>query len=486
MKLSFLEKIISLFNPKLAMQRAFLRTQMSGYNSGSYGKRNKNWNKTLLGPNAAFESQLNLIVARSRDLVRNNPWARSARDKIVSNIVGHGIKGNITGNAKLEKLWRDWSETTKCDINNRLDLAGIQELVCNTVVESGECLIKVIYRRSDSNLEIPIQLQILECDYIDKTRDNLTANRGRNTIKNGIEYNSLGQAVAYYLYDEHPGENLGYLNYSVNSKRVKAENIIHIFNPERSGQNRGIPWFAPVANKIKDLNEYEDTQLIRQKISACFAGFIYDNDPASALNGYEKNEDYELSDKVTPGLFEILPPNKDIKFSSPPAITGYQEYNSAILHSIAAGLNITYEMLTGDFSQVNYSSARMGKLEMKKKITRWQKNLFTANTLPRIFKWFLEAVELQNINVKKYQIKWTVPKFELVDPQKEIAAIKDEIRLGLNSPSSAIIEMGRDPEEVYSEWKKDKELFESLNLIFDCDPSKISLAGQVNQHNQNI
>ena len=58
------------------------------------------------------------------------------------------------------------------------------------------------------------------------------------------------------------------------SHRVPADRVLHLFERLRPGQVRGVPWFAPVMLKLRDLDAYDEAELVRKKIEACFAAFV--------------------------------------------------------------------------------------------------------------------------------------------------------------------------------------------------------------------
>ena len=62
------------------------------------------------------------------------------------------------------------------------------------------------------------------------------------------------------------------------SKPIPAESVLHVYKKDRPGQVRGVTWLAPVILKLRDLDEYEDAELVRKKIEACFAAFVISPD----------------------------------------------------------------------------------------------------------------------------------------------------------------------------------------------------------------
>lgn len=476
-----IEKIIEVFSPKWAAKRQVAKIALNNarrYDGASNSRRTAGWYApSTSGANEAEANQINLRN-RMRDLVRNNPWAAKAVNVIVSNTIGTGImaaakSGNKRGNESAMKMWRQWSESTDCDALRLNNLAGLQVLALRTLVESGEVLI-VRETRTD-NTSIPFALRVIEPDHLDRAKDGELAT-GNKVIK-GIEYDTNGVAVAYWLFPEHPGNSaiFGYNAYT--SIRIPAERVRHVFRQDRPGQTRGVPWGSPVILRLRDLDDYEDAQLLRQKISACYTAFVVDTD--GTVSGSS-----EITEKIEPGAIEILPPGRDIRFASPPAVTGYNEYTSSVLHAVAAGFGITYEALTGDMSQVNFSSGRMGWLEFNRNVENWRWNLLIPQMLDPIWAWFVEGASLVGMNFSGVKAEWTPPRREMIDPKSEITAIKDSIRSGLMTLSEAQRMFGYDPVKLLTEYAEDLKSLDSLGIVLDVDARKVNANG-ANQSNNN-
>jgi lambda family phage portal protein len=314
---------------------------------------------------------------------------------------------------------------------------------------------------------------VIEPDFLEISDTRTLSDGGR--VLHGIEFNAAGKRVAYHFLTEHPG-NTTFL--AVRQKvRVPADEVAHIYRVDRPGQNRGIPVLAPIMLRLKDLDEYEDAQLVRQKIAACFSVFIPDMEPGNtSLTGEGEGNDLD-GEKVEPGLIEILPPGKDIKFASPPTVEGYKEYMSVNLHSIAAGLGVSYEALTGDLEEVNFSSARMGWLEMQRVIDSWRSNVIIPLFLDFVAQKFLQTAFLTGERVTGARAAWTPPRREMIDPTKEVPATINAIRGGLLTLSEAIRQHGHDPREHLQEWADDAKLLDDLDLVFDSDPRKVNKTG---------
>jgi lambda family phage portal protein len=318
-------------------------------------------------------------------------------------------------------------------------------------------------------LPLPFQIQVLEADYIDTTWDGVAASG--NPIKEGIEYDLIGRRVAYYLFDEHPGAALqGITRGRYISRRVPASEILHIYRQDRPGQQRGVSWFAPIALNLTDLGDYQDAQLVRQKIAACFAAFRYTPD---ADMPRDDEDPANVGATLNPGAITTLNPGEDIRFADPPGVDGFDEFNRVVLRSVAAGLGITYEALVGDMSQVNFSSARMGRLEMNRNVSSWQWLMMVPQFLGPLAEWFKEAWALRDGDPRirrNAAVSWTPPHPIIVDPNREIPAMLTAIEGGLESWQGTVRALGKDPERVLEEMKEDRARQIDAKLAFKGSP----------------
>ncbi len=117
----------------------------------------------------------------------------------------------------------------------------------------------------------------------------------------GIEDDSRGKRIACGLFREHPGGFVKLSSYSAVSERVSADEILHSYKCDRPGQVRGVSWLAPVLIALKDLGDFEDAQLLKQKLSACYAVFIRYMDA-----GFDplKLQAHAEVEKLEPGLVQ--------------------------------------------------------------------------------------------------------------------------------------------------------------------------------------
>lgn len=448
------------------------------YDAGSRSDRLRGWRADNKSINAETRKSLELIRRRHRELVANHWAAARAKSVIEKNVVGKGVRPN-SDDVRMEALLKRICNDTSLDPRGKRTLYAMQRQVMGAVVESGECLI-VRQRRSTAEmrrlgLTLPLQLAILEADHIDTLRDGQNPDNG-NWVYQGVEIGPLGEIVAYYIFDRHPGDV--YRWQSFESRRVPAVDVIHPFDVIRPEQVRGLPWGISAMVKMRSQSEYEDAQLTRQKIAAAFAAFIHHNDQSPLDDLYDPGGVPEM---IQPGTVEYLRPGEGVTFSDPPSLGEMRDFSEITARQIAAAYNVTYEALTNDYSRVNFSSGRMGWLEMQRHVATWQSEIMVAQVCLRVEEWIREAAAMVGIIDLSPAWKWTPPRREMIDPVRETSALGALVRLGLDSRDDVIQQLGRNPEDVDQEIAEGNARLDALGIIIDSDPRKISQAGQYQQ-----
>jgi lambda family phage portal protein len=453
--MNILDQIISYFSPAAGLKRAQHRialTQMRRYEAAAHGRRTQDWKAGTTSANQETELALTTLRNRSRDLDRNNPYANRAFNVIANNTVGTGIKPSpADGNTKVKEAWKTYAKN--CHHEKSLTFYGIQWLVMRTVALSGECLIR---RRNTTDSKAQFKLQVLEPDFLDSSKTLIGYDGEGNYDVQGVRFNKAGERTGYWLYDKHPSE-FG----EVQSTLVPAKDILHIYLELRPGQVRGVPFFTPAALRLKNFDEYEDAQLVRQQIAACFSVFITDIETPASTSTTPNLE------QVQPGIVEYLPPGKSVEFANPPGVDGFDKYSRQVLTAIAAGIGVTYEAMTGDLSNVNFSSGRMGWLEFARNVGNWQEMLITKLNDP-VWSWFMEALQIQGATPT--EASWTTPRREMIDPVAETKGLSEQVRNLFVPWEDAVKSIGNDPEQVLEQSIRTAKAFDDAGLMPTCDP----------------
>lgn len=447
--------------------RIFAPVLRSYYEAASYGRNARGWKRSNASAERVTKASAKPIREVARHAVRNNPWAKRAIQVLGNNAIGWGITPRgLTPD--VSAAWSAWAGSTMCDLHGRKTFPAIQRVVFDAVATDGECFVVRRYAQGSGN---PLRLHVLEADFLDTDKDSL--GYGGPRTSQGIEFDELGRRVAYWLFREHPGNDSG----SRESVRVPAEDVLHIFREDRPGQIRGVSWLSAGIARMNTFDEYENALLTRQKVAACFSVFVRDVDGTGSPFGDTDEED--RVEQLEPGMISYLAPGQDVSFAAPPAIPDNDTFTQTTLRGIAAAFGVTYEDLTGDYSQVNFSSSRLARLSHWGSVRDWQYHMMIPLLCEPVFKWFSDAGMMSGTVPRAESPLWTPPPMPLTDPEKEAKAYRTMIRTGAMTHDEMVAEMGEDPEDHWKRYAEGLRRLDALGIILDSDARTTSSTGQI-------
>jgi len=448
-------------------------------------RRLRGWQPPLENINSLVASGGPRLLARSRELVVTNGYAANACEAYAANLVGDGIKpSSLIEDPELrdtvQRLWLAW--TNQADADGLTDFYGLQAMIAREMFVAGECFVRIRPRRAEDGLLVPMQLQLLQSEMLpfEKTE---TAPNG-NRIRCGIEFDLIGRRVAYHFRRRHPGDSTDrggpFMGTVIPATtRVPAEDVLHIYRPIDAGQIRGLPHVAPAMVRLFLLDQYDDAELDRKKTAAMFAGFITKNAPEEALMGEVEDTGEGIGiASLEPGTLQVLLPGEDIKFSSPADVGGgYEAFQYRTLLAISASLGLPYHLVTGDVRQANYSSLRAELVEFRRRIGQLQHGVMAHQFCRPVWTRWLEAAALSGAldlpdMAKAKPVHWIPPRWDWVDPLKDIQAQLLGIEAGLMSRRKAVEATGYDIEEIDRENAADAERAAALGLHYSTSPGE--------------
>jgi lambda family phage portal protein len=455
------------------------------FDGGAQRRRLRSWQPTQYTTNVILSAQGALLRSRARDAMRNNPHANAACESFVANLIGTGVKPSsmLTEQPELRETimqtFMDW--TDEADADGLADFYGMQTIVARALFEAGECFVRFRNRRVEDGYTVPLQIQLLEsemCPYW----YNVQAPNG-NWIMNGVELDLLGKRAAYWFYPIHPGDIPIEPHGTLAPVRIPASEVLHIFKCTRPGQMRGVPLVTPALVRMFLLDQYDDAELDRKRIAACFAGFVSGPAPEDILGPnaeYTEATDDEGVDLsgLEPGTMQRLKPGDEIKFSEPADVGGsYEAYQYRQQLALFGGLGMPYSVVTSDLRRANYSSLRGSIVEYRRKLEQFQHNIIVYQMCRPIWKRWLDTAVLAEaipIDASTYladqvvnqRAKWIPQRNDWVDPLKDRQAEKLAVDAGFKSRSDVVEAEGNDPEENDKRVAADKAREEALDLIF--------------------
>lgn len=470
-----IDRIVGWFDPAAGIKRHYQRQMLTRAYEAASPK--DSWRPRRAGASANADHRADAAVIRSkaRSLVQNVPYVRAGLDGLVSYTIGTGIVSRSVGREAqaFNEAFAAWAKV--CDADGRLDWYGMQAAAYRAMEQDGEVLIRLRPRRPTDGLPIPLQLQLLEVDWLDTSK---TGAIGNGQVVNGIQYDVLGRVEGYWLWDRHPGDVDIPRTARRESQYVPAAAIIHLFAPDRPGQGRGFSRLAPIIPRVRDLQLYEDAELARKnlesRLSVLASGNVADladlppgSQPAS-MSG-------DLGDLGGGNIIQ-LPPGMTTTVVEPKVAPGYVEYVTHQLHVIASGMGVPYEILTGDVSKTNFSSARVRILDFRRAVQSMQWLVLVPRFIEPVCRAVMDAARLAGVvRSADYTFDHSTTKWDYVNPQQDVESDMLEISAGLSSLSEKLRQRGYNPDAVFAEMQSDFQKLETAGIL----PLMLALQGKV-------
>lgn len=464
--------------------RPALRARAS-YDGAAQTRRTLGWQAPTTSPNSAIMGSLSLLRDRSRQATRNDGYAKSAVDKLVTNIIGTGIKplsqaSDLTFRKSVHVLFLRW--TDESDADGLLDFYGQQSQATRTWLEAGECFVRFRDRLPEDGLSVPMQIQVLEPELCPYTH-NTTTPEG-NKVRAGIEFNRIGARVAYYFHPQRPGDSEDFD--AITLVRVPAHRVVHLYDPLRPGQLRGLPHLSQALIRLRSIDKMDDAYLLRQELSNMFVGFLKKapttEDPQlDPLTGQalETLDDQALL-SLNPGTFQTIENGEDLAWSDPPdPAQSYPDFIKSQLRAVAVAVGVPYEVLTGDMRDVNDRTVRAILHEFRRRIQAWQHQIIAFQFCRPMWKAWLDRAFLAGAldlplsyiaNPAPWSgVRWIPQSWPYLNPVQDIEAKRAAIRAGLTTRSAEVSEQGEDAEDIDAQQAADNERADALKVKYDSD-----------------
>jgi lambda family phage portal protein len=401
------------------------------------------------------------VRARVRQLVRDfAPFARAV-DVLEALIVGeegYRIQSRVEDRAKAQRIedeWKRWCE--ECDIAGRLHFSELCGLAARQDAECGEYL---IVTHENAGGRIPLKLQAIEPDRLSTLSTAGTGTRTGRTIDQGVEFDqATGRVFAYHV---DQGE------YRRKPQRIPADRALHGFHNLRPGQLRGISPFTPGVLLARDMGEFLDAEIDGAKMASKYLAFVRTPDVAAfqRLRGTQEQDGARV-EEMENALIEYLRPGEDISIaSSNRPGDAFHPFVRFVLRMLAVTTGVPYELLSGDYSGVNYSTMRVSRNDLSAVLRPKQRHHIRHLAMP-VFRRFMDRAVLSGslrlpgywTDPHQYQrCTWTPPGMASIDPLKESKAHATYMDSLLFSPQEICAARGRDYENVLDEIQTAKKM----------------------------
>ena len=471
-----LERLIALVNPVRAAARMRARVAMalatgSAYTGASRSRRSlSSWNPSNGSADADLLWDLPTLRDRSRDLVRNNPLATGAINTVVTRVIGTGlslqpaIDHEALGlsrdeaerwQSEVRRRWSAWAESASnwCDVARQQNFYGLQALTMRSALEAGDvfAMLNLLDERGRPN---ELAVRLIEGERV----SNPGFKSDRPDLAGGVARDAEGRPTAYHIMRQHPGNLYGTQRewdlvpaVGANSGR---RNVLHVYDPRRPGQSRGVPYLAPVIEALKQLGRYTEAEIDAAVVSSFFTVFTTGQageglDPmVSAVTGETPSRDTrgEVSGnlELSSGLMVDLPDGSDVKFADPSRPNqAFDQFVLAVMRQIGVALEIPFELLVKHFTS-SFTAARAALLDFWLFVRHRREWMAATFCQPVYEEWLRLEVASGRIGAPGYLQSslarqawsgayWVGDAMGVLDPQRESAAVEKYLGLGITT-----------------------------------------------------
>lgn len=441
-----------------------------------------------------------MLVARSRDLDRNNGVAAGAFQTVQDNTVGIGLRlaaspdFYILGkdvawaedwSRQVESLWRSWADTCACDVAGKVNFHTMTQLVFRSTLLNGEALALPLWvERKDSPYRTCLQL--IDVDRLSNPQNQMPTVK----LRGGVETDDFGRPVAYHIRLVQTWMNMLFPAMGTFGagawERIPAETdfgrkrVLHILAQDRVDQTRGKPILAPIIEQFRMLDSYQRAELQSSIVNSLVAGMIetpLDPQGINELMGGDPNAylatkgEYRI--QLEGGtLIPLYPGDKLAPFIPSRPAPQFATFCEAVYRQIGTALGLPYELVVKDFSKTNYSSARAALGEAWRFFQNRRSWLAAYWAGPVYRLWLEEAIAQGQVKAPGYydhvyaysRAKWIGPGRGQIDPVKEAEAAQIRMDALLSTLEDECAEQGKDWNEVIEQVAIENKRLAELGL----------------------
>ena len=367
--MNLLDKALAPLFPGVVAERLRARNVIMAFEAATVTRTHKAKKQTK-SADASLNKTLKSLREQCRKLDEDHDIVTGLFDRLEERVVGGpgiavepiplGYDGTIHAAfaAKIKALWGEWSLTPEA--SGELTRPQMERLVCRTWLRDGEALAQMLMGKVpgyDHLHGVPFALELLEPDYLPIDYTDLSKG-----IVQGVERNAWRRKRAYHLFKGHPGDQRGI--FAQNTKRVPAEQMIHIAHRKRIGQNRGQPLLHAVLIRLADIKDYEESERVAARISAALAMYIKKGLPDDYIPPAEGQVRAERTFPIAPGIvIDTLLPGEDVGMIESNRPNPFLEgFRNGQLKAVAAGTRGTYSSVARSYDGT-YSAQRQELVE---------------------------------------------------------------------------------------------------------------------------
>lgn len=455
-----------------------------------------NWVTYAESPDNDILFDLEDLRGKSRNLYMNNEVAGAALKKLRTNVVGPGLLPKPTINFKavgmtfeqakeVEKTIKykfdAWASSSNADYNRMFDFFTIQALVQLSWVMNGDAFV-IPKRKARQGIDTRLCLQLIEADRV----MNPSGSYGKD-LKAGVEFAPNGDLYKFYIANKHPGDMVTKVTGYPVFNSLGRKNILHIFEPERIGQRRGVPILGSLIYPIKNLGKFKSAELAAAVINATLGFIVETKDPDNFVNsnfgvaGEEEDTQTERTQAIEleHGTGIIAKEGETIKeFTTTRPNKNYKDFVDAIYEELGAQIEIPREVLMSSF-KASYSAARASLEQARQRFQVCRKLLERTLCQPIYEEFVLELIANGDIEAPKGFFESSAIRYSFtrclwvgsgkasLDPLKEAKADSQKLENFTTTRGIIAAEAGLDFDEIIETRLEEERKIQAIKKVME-------------------
>lgn len=509
--------------------------QLFAYDAASLSTAEMNeWLPIVKSPDTEINIYRDRMVARSRDMVRNDGFAAGAVNRMLDSMVGGAYRLSCMPDYRslarlgkgfdaawaedfrlaVEAEWRGYAEDIGHynDLSRAMTIAQQFRQALGHMLIDGDALAVTHWmpeRVGYGAAKFSTTFQVVDPDRLSNPYQNSGFITSFDTqyMRGGVELDHQGVPIAYHIRKAHQNDYFATLD-SVIWERIAREDddgflrVVHHFERNRAEQHRGVSIFAPILGRLKMLARYYGVELQAATIASVFGTYVtspYDpamvedalspegNDGLSFYQGMRQQFHAERKPMLNNAVIPTLAPGEKLEtVKAERPNSGFGDFTRQMLLGISTALGISVEQLTNDYEHTNYSSARAAIAETERTVKRRLAEFDSGVANPIYATWMDEgfqrglfplpanAPDYLEARTAYSRCQWRGPGAGLVDGLKERQASILGINARLTTRQDEIAyESGRDWREVMEQAAIEEAFATKIGLVMPATPDTV-------------
>lgn len=488
--------------PASSLNKTDAGTSLRAFEGGKKTRHTESWNYGLHNNlNLDLRAYKITLDERAEDLIKNNPYIAGYLLRETANVIGHqGFRLQVKtifpdgtldefANTFIEKNFRKWSRKEYCTMNGRLSFVRVQWLLLNSLLSSGEYMVRKVYNVPADENPFAFSLEILDPKEIDIAYNAILSND--RIVLMGVEIDRWRKIHRVYLkpskLKDETSYSTAYPSYQAEREYIDAKDLYFDFDSLTQFTIKQVRGFTPLASAMllmRAIDNWESASLTNAILTARKMGFLIRKNlegqkyvGSTVKNAAGKEVENKAADggyymDFEEGIIEELPYGYEFLGWDPKF--PHEQHEMFVrnnLKKFASSRGVNYNSMFNDYGGVTFSSLRAGAVD-ERDIWMLKQTMFTESFLIPLYNdWLYWALLSQALSPLQFQNRtryedhiWMPKRWKWVKPLEDVSAKEKSVANMFESPIQVAAELGNDWEEIVRDFEKVKKVADRIGI----------------------